>query len=92
MKLRETLCVLDLGKSPTLSVVLDMVKACADICHQSACNATLVKLPSRTKSMSMKSYLNNLRKIEDAILSNGMNLDATYTVLYDTSSFHGNDA
>ena len=83
---------LDFGKLPTLSNALEMLKAAADVCHQSTQNALLIKYPSKVKGANMKAHLNNVRKLEDAMLMNGLNIELTYTALLDTSSFHGNDS
>ena len=88
---RETLCVLDFGKPPTISIMVEMIKTCADIVHQSSAYALFIKYPVRTKSMCVKTHLNAVRKIEDTMMLNNLNIDCSIGVVYDTASFHGND-
>lgn len=93
IKNAETLIVLDLGKMPqSLSAALEMLKAGADICHQGPECAMLVKYPTKIKGTTMTAHINAVRKLEDAILTNGLNMEATPNVIYDRSGFHGNDA
>ena len=93
LKSAETLIVLDFGKMPTsLSAALEMLKAGADICHQGPECAMLVKYPTKLKGTTMTAHFNSVRKLEDAMLTNGLNVEATPNVIYDRSGFHGNDA
>ena len=84
--------MLDFGKPPTLAVMVEMIKTCADIVHQSPANALFIKYPVRTKSMCMKTHLNAVRKIEDTMMINSLNIEYSIDVVYDTASFHGNDS
>ena len=93
IKVAETLIVLDLGKMPqSLSAALEMLKAGADVCHQGPECAMLVKYPTKIKGTTMTAQFNAVRKLEDAMLTNGLNMEATLSVIYDRSGFHGNDA
>ena len=84
--------MLDFGKPPIISMAVELVKACADICHQSPKNALFVKYPVKTKGMCMKTHLNFVRKLEDALMNQNLSIDCAVDIVYDTSGFHGNDA
>ena len=62
------------------------------MCHQGPKNALLVKYPVKIKNVPMKTHLNTVRKIEDQLLANGLNMDSCVSILHDMSGLHGNDS
>ena len=90
---RETICIIDLAfKALPLPSILEMIKAAGDICHQSCQNCLLIRLPTKTKAMTMTAHLNLTRKIEDALIQNSLNPEYHMTAVFDIASLHGSDS
>lgn len=66
------LMVLDMSVLPNLTDIDDLVHSCGNLLHQSANNALLVILLQKHSVQTLKSNLAALRRIEDAILANGI--------------------
>ncbi|CAJ1374819.1 unnamed protein product [Effrenium voratum] len=88
---RETLVVLDFGLSPNLTDMIKCVQAAENIAHQSPNNAILVRYPIKYTSQSMATWLNFCRKIEDKLLSAGLDIEGSISATFDLSNTHGND-
>ena len=85
------MCILDFGKMPLVSSMVDMIKAAADIAHQSPRNCALVKYPARVRGNAMTTYLNHIRKMEDNLLGQGLSIEDSLHVMFETAHLHGND-
>ncbi len=85
------LLVLDMSVPPNLSDIDDLVHSCANLLHQSANNALLVIMPQKYSGQSLKSNLAAIRRIEDDLLANGVNMEAEIALHLSVEGMHGND-
>ena len=83
--------VLDMSVPPNLTDIDDLVRSCGNLLHQSANNALLVILPQKYSGQTVKSNLAALRRIEDAILANGLNMEVDIALHLEVEGMHGND-
>ena len=83
--------VLDMSVPPNLSEIDALIRQASSILHNSVNNALLVLLPQRYSGQTVKSNLNAARRIEDALLSNGLNMDTDIAVHFSVDAMHGND-
>ena len=83
--------VLDMSVPPNLSEIDALIRQASSILHNSVNNALLVLLPQRYSGQTVKSNLNATRRIEDALLSNGLNMDTDIAVHFSVDAMHGND-
>ena len=74
------LLVLDMSVPPNLSEIDALIRTCANVLHQSCQNALLVLLPQKYSGQSVKSNLAATRRIEDALLGNGVNMETEIAV------------
>ncbi|CAK9095039.1 unnamed protein product [Durusdinium trenchii] len=88
---RFLLMVLDMSVPPNLSEIDALIRQASSILRNSVNNALLVLLPQRYSGQTVKSNLNATRRIEDALLSNGLNMDTDIAVHFSVDAMHGND-
>ena len=83
--------VLDMSVPPNLSEIDALIRTCSNVLHQSCQNALLILLPQKYSGQSVKSNLAATRRIEDALLGNGVNMETEIAVHFAVDGMHGND-
>ena len=85
------LMVLDMSVPPNMADIDALIHSCSNILHQSGQNALLVLLPQKYSGQSVKSNLAATRRIGDALLGSGLNMETDIAVHFAVDQMHGND-
>ena len=88
---RFTLLVLDFSVPGSLVEIDNMIGAAATILHQDHRNGMLCILPQRYSGQSVQSNITACRRIEDALLTNGISLETDIAMHFVVDAMHGND-
>ena len=88
---RFGLVVLDLSVAPTLSEIDQLIQAASNILHQDRNNAMLLLLPQKYSGQTTKTCIMHQRRIEDALLANGISLETEIAMHFVVDAMHGND-
>ena len=67
------------------------IKAASDLCHQSGDTAAFLIYPSVVPTLSFEANLKTRRRIEDRLLSAGLEIDNELLVTCSMQERHGND-
>lgn len=88
---RFLLLVLDFSVPPNLVEIDELVHQTATILHLDARSAMLCILPQKYSGQTTKSNITANRRIEDALLKAGLNLECEIGTHFTIDSMHGND-
>jgi hypothetical protein len=72
--------------------MVSMIKAAADIAHQSSLNAVFVRYPVKHKAQTVTAWMKACRQTDDTLLTSGLLVDQQITINYGMSACHGNDS
>ena len=83
--------VLDLSVSPSNSEIDDMIDTACNLLHQNKEHVLLLYKPAKYTGQSTRSQLNAQRRMEDRLLTNGVNMECEVSLAYEVANRHGND-
>ncbi len=83
--------VLDFSVPPNLVEIDDIITSTATVLHLDPRSATLCILPQKYSGQTTKSNITANRRIEDALLKAGLNLECEIGMHFTIDAMHGND-